>query len=93
MFNQLFLIKKDNKYKEKLGKNDNGDGNNGDDEDDDDDIEIIEKDKKDEKDEKDRWWKIDLATKYFNGIKIELMDLYGKISPFLNNKKAHIPFS
>jgi hypothetical protein len=43
MFNQLFLIKKDNKYKEKLGKNDNGNGKNGDD-DDDDDIETIVKD-------------------------------------------------
>ena len=42
MFNQLFLIKKDNKYKEKLGKNDNDNGKNGDD--DDDDIEIIVKD-------------------------------------------------
>lgn len=44
MFNQLFLIKKDNKYKEKLGENDNGNGKNGDDDDDDDDIETIEKD-------------------------------------------------
>ena len=45
MFNQLFLIKKDNKYKEKLGENDNGNGKNGDDDDDDDDIETIEKDR------------------------------------------------
>lgn len=45
MFNQLFLIKKDNKYKEKLGKNDNGDGKSGDDDDDDDeDIETFKKD-------------------------------------------------
>ena len=47
MFNQLFLIKKDNKYKEKLGKNDSDDGKNGDD--DDDDIETIKKDIDDEK--------------------------------------------
>ncbi len=40
----MFLIKKDNKYKKKLGKNDNDDGKNGDDDDEDEDIETFKKD-------------------------------------------------
>ncbi|MDD5015548.1 MAG: hypothetical protein PHW73_10730 [Atribacterota bacterium] len=47
MFSQVFLVKKDNKYKEKLGKNNSGDGKNGDD--DDDDIEEVIKDKNGDK--------------------------------------------
>jgi len=42
MSNQLFLIKKDDKYKEKSGENDNGNGKNGDD---DDSIEEVVKDR------------------------------------------------